>query len=107
MEEDRLRGDQTLTLTIGKRNGLLLATVAMLVGFAFLAAEILLRHWGLRAIGVGLGFLAWAGVLIHWWCHWREADMLYERTGMYRAVWAFAVTQVGVLLAMLPTGGLS
>jgi len=26
---------------------------------------------------------------------------------MYRLVWAFAVTQVGVLLAMLPVGGLS
>jgi len=105
VEEDRRRGDRTLTLTIGKRNGLILATVAALAGFAFLGAEILLRHWGLRAIGVALGFLFWIAVLVHWWFHWREADILYERTGMYRLVWAFAVTQVGVLLAMLPLGG--
>jgi 4-hydroxybenzoate polyprenyltransferase len=102
VEEDRRRGDRTLTLTIGKRNGLILATVAALAGFAFLGAEILLRHWGLRAIGVALGFLFWGAVIVHWWFHWREADTLYERTGMYRLVWAFALTQVGVLLAMLP-----
>ena len=104
MEEDRRRGDRTLTLTIGKRNGLILATIAALLGFAFLGAEILLRHWGLRALGVGLGFIGWAAVLIHWWFHWREADTLYERTGMYLLVWAFAVTQIGVLVAMLPAG---
>jgi 4-hydroxybenzoate polyprenyltransferase len=107
MEEDRHRGDRTLTLTVGKRNGLILATVAMLAGFAFLGAEILLRYWGLRSIGVALGFLVWAAVLTHWWFHWRKADTLYERTGMYRLVWAFAVTQAGVLLAMSPVGGIS
>ena len=106
MEEDRRRGDRTLTLAIGKRNGLILATVAMLSGFAFLGAEILLRYWDLRAIGVALGFLAWAVVLARWWCHWREADTLYERTGMYRLVWAYAMTQLGVLLAMVPVAGL-
>jgi 4-hydroxybenzoate polyprenyltransferase len=107
VEEDRRRGDRTLTLSIGKRNGLILATVATLAGFVFLGAEIVLRYWGLRSIGVALGFLAWAATLVHWWCHWREMDTLYERTGMYRLVWAFAVTQAGVLLAMLPATGLS
>lgn len=102
MEEDRQRGDRTLTLIIGKRNGLILATVATLAGFAFLGIEIVLRHWGLRSIGVGLGFLCWMAVLVHWWVKWRRADLLYERAGMYRLVWAFAVTQLGVLLAMLP-----
>jgi 4-hydroxybenzoate polyprenyltransferase len=102
MEEDRRRGDRTLTLAIGKRNGLIWATVAALIGFAFLGAEVVLRYWSLRAVGIALSFLAWAVVLTHWWFHWREADTLYERTGMYRLVWAFAVTQVGVLLAMLP-----
>ncbi|MBU0704490.1 MAG: UbiA family prenyltransferase, partial [Chloroflexi bacterium] len=96
MEEDRRRGDRTLTLTIGKRNGLILTTVAMLAGFGFLGAEVVSRYWGLRSIGVALAFLFWAGVVVHWWFHWREADMLYERTGMYRLVWAFAVTQAGV-----------
>lgn len=105
MAEDRRRGDRTLTLTIGKRNGLILATVATLIGFAFLGTEIVLRHWGLRSIGVALGFLAWIAVIVHWWFHWRKADTLYERTGMYRLVWAYAVTQVGVLLAMSPVGG--
>lgn len=107
MGEDRRRGDRTLTLTIGKRNGLLLATVAMLAGFAFLGVEVVLRHWELRAVGVGLAFLFWAAVIVHWWFHWRKADVLYERTGMYRLVWAFAVTQVGVLLAMSPLSGMS
>jgi len=106
MEEDRRRGDRTLSLTIGKRNGLILTTVAMLAGFAFLGAEVVLRYWGLRSIGVALAFLFWAGVLVHWWLHWREADALYERTGMYRLVWGFAVTQVGVLLAMVPVSSL-
>ncbi len=102
MEEDQRRGDRTLTLTIGKRNGLLLATLATLAGFAFLGVEIVLRHWGLRSIGVGLAFLLWSAVLVHWWFHWHQADVLYERTGMYRLVGAFAVTQLGVLLAMSP-----
>jgi len=103
--EDRRRGDRTLTVSIGKRNGLLLATVAMLAGFAFLGAEVVLRYWGLRSIGVALAFLVWAAVIVHWWFHWREEDALYERTGMYRLVWAFAVTHAGVLLAMSPLGG--
>ena len=107
MEEDRLRGDRTLTLSIGKRNGLILATVAALAGFAFLGAEIVLRYWGLRSIGVVLSFLTWAVILTHWWFHWRKADTLYERTGMYWLVGAFAMTQVGVLLAMSPVGGMS
>ncbi len=105
VEEDRRRGDRTLTLAIGKRNGLLLATVAMLAGFAFLGAEVVLRYWGLRSIGVALAFLFWAAVIVHWWFHWREEDALYERTGMYWLVWAFAVTQAGVLLAMSPVVG--
>jgi 4-hydroxybenzoate polyprenyltransferase len=105
MEEDRRRGDRNLSLVIGKRNGLILASVGMLAGFAFLGVEIALRYWGLRAIGVGLAFLLWAAVLVHWWSCWREADVLYERTGMYRLVWAFAVTQAGILVAMMPVGG--
>jgi len=105
MEEDRRRGDRTLTLVIGKRNGLILAMVGMMAGFAFLGVEVVLRYWGLRAIGVGLAFLFWAAVIVHWWFHWREADVLYERAGMYRLVWAFAATQAGILLAMAPVGG--
>jgi 4-hydroxybenzoate polyprenyltransferase len=104
MEEDRRRGDRTLSLVIGKRNGLLLATLAMLAGFAFLGVEVVLRHWGLRSVGIGLAFVLWAAVLVHWWFHWRKADTLYERTGMYRLVGAFAITQIGVVLAMLPLG---
>jgi len=96
-----------LALAIGKRNGLILATVAMLAGFAFLGTEVVLRYWGLRSLGVALGFLVWAAVIAHWWFHWHAADTLYERTGMYRLVWAFAVTQAGVLLAMSPVGGMS
>lgn len=100
MEEDRQRGDRTLTLTIGKRNGLILATVATLAGFAFLGTEVVSRYWSLRSIGVAFAFLTWSAVIVHWWFHWREADTLYERTGMYRLVAAFAVTQVGVVVAM-------
>ena len=102
MEEDRRRGDRTLSLTIGKRNGLILTTIAAALGFAFLGAEVALRHWALRSLGVGVGFLCWAGVIVHWWFNWRTADRLYERTGMYRLVWAFAVTQIGVVVAMAP-----
>jgi 4-hydroxybenzoate polyprenyltransferase len=104
MEEDRRRGDRTLSLVVGKRNGLVLATVATVLGFGFLGAEVVLRHWSLRAVGIGFGFIAWCAVLGHWWVRWRKADQLYERTGMYRLVWAFALTQVGVLLAMSPAG---
>ena len=106
MEEDRQRGDRTLTLIIGKRNGLIVATVATLAGFAFLGAQVVLRYWDWRSIGVAFAFLTWSAVIGHWWFHWRDADILYERTGMYRLVAAFAVTQIGVVVAMAPVGSL-
>ncbi len=50
-----------------------------------LTADVLAR-WVL-----GVSFVLWMAVPVHWWFHWRKADALYERTGMYRLVGAFAV----------------
>jgi len=102
MGEDVARGDYTLALALGKRNALRLGMLGVGMGFVFLALEVGLRHWTGRSAGLILAFVAWTAVLIPWYLHWQQVDVAYEQRGFYRALYAWALTDVAVVVAMMP-----
>jgi 4-hydroxybenzoate polyprenyltransferase len=102
MAEDAERGDYTLALALGKQNALCLAILAVGVGFTFLALEVLQRHQTGRSVGLMLALLAWGAVLIPWYLRHRQADVTYEKQGFYRALYAWALTDIAVVVAMMP-----
>ena len=96
-DEDRRRGDRTLALILGMRASLVVATLSTLLAFALLG-------WALAVLGVGIKSMAlllplalWLVVLVPWLLHhtaWRPQQ---HQRGMYRALAAWAVTDVAVL----------
>jgi 4-hydroxybenzoate polyprenyltransferase len=105
IEEDSRRGDRTLGCVLGVRRSLSVALGAAALAFALFAAAGVRAGW--RSGGADLwrwgclllALAAWAMVLVPWR---RRSDRLapadHER-GMYRALGAWAVTDVVVVLA--------
>ncbi len=104
MSEDIERGDYTLALALGKRNALHLAFLGVGVGFVFLTWEVWQRYQALRAMGLALAMLAWLAVLLPWYRRYAQASVDYEQRGFYRALYAWAFTDIAVLMAMMPLG---
>jgi 4-hydroxybenzoate polyprenyltransferase len=102
MAEDAARGDLTLALALGKRNALRLAIMAVGVGCTFLALEAIQRYQTAWSAGLMLAVLAWGVVLAHWYLHHRQVDVIYEKQGFYRALYAWALTDIAVVVAMMP-----
>ncbi|HEU4346333.1 MAG TPA: UbiA family prenyltransferase [Actinoplanes sp.] len=105
LEEDTRRGDRTLACVLGVRRSLSLALGACLVAFLVFVTAGVGAGWRLagadllRWSGLAAALAGWALVLIPWrggWAAWSPAR--HER-GMYRALAAWAVTDVVVLLA--------
>jgi 4-hydroxybenzoate polyprenyltransferase len=101
--EDARRGDYTLALALGKRNALRVALAGVAVAFGFLASEVLQRYQVTRSIGLVAALLVWMVVLIPWYVHYRGVDVNYEKRGFYRALYAWALTDILVVVAMMPT----
>lgn len=105
MEEDRRRGDRTLAIRLGLGTSLSAAAVAAGLAFGILTAAGLragwrtgpadLARWG----GVFIAGVAWAGVLVPWLARFRRWSPAEHQRGMYRALGAWAVTDVVVALA--------
>lgn len=102
MEEDSSRGDKTLSLALGKKNALLLACIGVGIGFAFLLLETMQRYMHARSFGLVIAFIAWAAVLVPWYRNYRSVDVEYEKRGFYLGLYAWAVTDIAVAVAMLP-----
>jgi 4-hydroxybenzoate polyprenyltransferase len=100
--EDAQRGDRTLALSLGKTNALRVAVSGVVAGFSFLAVEVLQRYRGMRAVGLLLGVVAWMAVLVPWYAHRGEVDVQYEKRRFYLALYAWALTDVVVVMAMMP-----
>ena len=97
MEEDRRRGDRTLALILGMRASLAVAIACVLAAFAlFVWAVALLRvgRWG-GALAVPLA--AWLGVLAPWYMRQVGWTATEHQRAMYRALTAWAVTDLTVL----------
>jgi 4-hydroxybenzoate polyprenyltransferase len=105
VEEDVRRGDRTLASALGVRRSLTVALGATALAFAIFAVAGARAGWRAGAPdrwrwgALALALVAWGAVLIPWrarWSGWGPAD--HER-GMYRALGAWAVTDLVAVLA--------
>jgi 4-hydroxybenzoate polyprenyltransferase len=103
LEEDTRRGDRTLAVLFGVRRSLDVALAATLLAFAVFGLAAVRSGWtegpGLwRWAGLGIALLAWLRVLVPWrrgYVRWSPAD---HQRGMYRALVAWAITDLAVLV---------
>jgi 4-hydroxybenzoate polyprenyltransferase len=95
-DEDRRRGDRTLALILGMRTSLIVAVTSVVLAFALLgwAAGILRAS----LVALGLPLAAWLAVLVPWLLRHESWSPAEHQRGMYRALTAWAVTDVVVLL---------
>jgi 4-hydroxybenzoate polyprenyltransferase len=104
-EEDQRRGDRTLALRLGMKRSLDLAIGMALVAFALIAWAGIAAGWAmgtsdrLRWGALATAMLVWLVVLIPWRAGFRGWTADQHQRGMYRALAAWAVTDLAVLLA--------
>jgi len=97
-EEDRRKGDRTLTVIIGEKRALLFSLATAIVAFVFFFWAILKGDMGIGALVLALAAVIWFGMLIHWIYRWPDYD---DESGMYRALWAWALTDIGIVLCFV------
>jgi 4-hydroxybenzoate polyprenyltransferase len=96
-DEDRRRGDRTLALILGMRASLIVAIGCVLLAFGLLGwAAVVLRARAAWALAVP--FAAWMAVLLPWLARHASWTAAEHQRGMYRALTAWAITDVIVLL---------
>src|SRR5205809_441846 len=93
MEEDRRRGDRTLALLLGLRASLGVAIACIVLAFA-------LFGWAAALLGVGawplvVPLATWLAVLGAWYGRREALSPAGHQRGMYRALAAWAVADVG------------
>jgi len=96
MEEDGRRGDRTLALLLGLRASLGVAIACTALAFALFgwaAAVLDVRAWLLV-----VPLIAWLAVLLPWYRRRETLAAAGHQRGMYRALVAWAVTDLVVLL---------
>jgi 4-hydroxybenzoate polyprenyltransferase len=105
LEEDTRRGDRTLACVLGVRRSLDAAIATAALAFALFAAAGIRAGWVAggthvwRWGGLGLALAAWAWVLIPWRLQQARLAPADHQRGMYRALGAWALTDVVVVLA--------
>lgn len=100
-EEDRQRGDRTLTTALGIRSALLLALLLGVLAAAsmLLAWQDAPRRW-VMLVPLG-GLLAWLGHLARWWLRSEAMNPQQHEKGMYRSLTLWAVVDALVLAGWL------
>jgi 4-hydroxybenzoate polyprenyltransferase len=104
LEEDIRRGDRTLATVLGVGGSLDAATAALAVAFALFAAAGVAAGWGpghraWRWPVLVLALSGWLAVLLPWRRDAGRLDAPDHQRGMYRALAAWAVTDLAVLVA--------
>jgi lycopene elongase/hydratase (dihydrobisanhydrobacterioruberin-forming) len=105
LEEDTRRGDRTFACVLGVRRSLTVALAAAALAFALFAAAGARAGWRLTGGGVWrwvallLALVAWALVLVPWRRRWARLAPAEHERGMYRALGAWAITDVVAVLA--------
>jgi 4-hydroxybenzoate polyprenyltransferase len=103
VEEDRDRGDSTLTVLLSKRQALLFTIASELVAFVFILGEAWLRYRMLQSIGILVALVTWGVVILPWYFRHDQVDQTFEKKGFYRALWACFITDLSIILAMAPS----
>ncbi len=98
-DEDRRRGDRTLALILGMRASLIVATLSTLLAFGLLAWGMRLLHVGPKGFALLLPLVLWLAVLLPWLSGHAAWSPKQHQRGMYRALAAWAVTDLTVLYA--------
>lgn len=104
LEEDTRRGDRTLATVLGVGGSLDAAAAALVIAFALFAGAGVAAGWGLahRAWSwpvLALALCSWLAVLLPWRRDAGRLDATDHQRGMYRALAAWAVTDLAVLVA--------
>jgi lycopene elongase/hydratase (dihydrobisanhydrobacterioruberin-forming) len=103
LEEDARRGDRTLALALGPRNSLLSAMAAAALAFALFGIAAFrsdsqpAEQWRWLPLICAAG--AWGMVLLSWLRRESVMSVRDHQRGMYRALLAWALTDVAVVLA--------
>jgi 4-hydroxybenzoate polyprenyltransferase len=98
-DDDAARGDRTLTVRLGVRGALRLSLASLGAAFALFAAAA--RGLGPSAWWLALPLAAWLAVLVPWSFRHARGRAYPEKKGMYRALWAWGLTDVvWILLAV-------
>ena len=96
LDEDRRRGDRTLALLLGLKASLAIAIACTLLAFVLFGwAALVLR---VRAWLLAVPLAGWLAVLGPWYRRRDALGAADHQRGMYRALTAWAVTDVVVLL---------
>jgi len=93
-DEDRGKGDRTFTVVLGPAWAVRFATAALLGAFALFAAAGGFRAVPMAVLAPALG--AWLAVMAPWLLRGRDYP---EKLGMYRGLWAWALTDLAVVVA--------
>jgi len=96
-DEDRRRGDRTLALILGMRASLVVATLSTLLAFGLLAWAMILLQVGARGFTLLVPLVLWLVVLLPWVFDHASWSPKQHQRGMYRALAAWAVTDLTVL----------
>jgi lycopene elongase/hydratase (dihydrobisanhydrobacterioruberin-forming) len=96
-DEDRRRGDRTLALILGMRVSLGVAVLATLLAFGLFAWAVLLLHIPAKGLVLLLPLALWLGVLLPWLFDHATWSPKQHQRGMYRALAAWAVTDLTAL----------
>lgn len=96
-DEDRRRGDRTLALILGMRTSLVVATVCTVLAFGLLGWALVTLRVGAKALALLLPLALWLAVLLPWLVDHATRTPRQHQRGMYRALAAWAVTDVAVL----------
>jgi len=96
-DEDRRRGDRTLALILGMRASLVVATLSTLLAFGLLAWAMILLQVGARGFTLLVPLVLWLVVLLPWVFDHASWSPKQHQRGMYRALAAWAVTDLSVL----------
>lgn len=96
LDEDRRRGDRTLALLLGTRRSLGVALLCTGMAFGLWGGAAALAHAGGASVALAVPLAAWLSVLLPWYRGhgWSPAD---HQRGMYRALAAWALTDLAVL----------
>ena len=96
-EEDQRRGDRTLALILGMRLSLEVAIASTLLAFALFAWAVTLLGVGAKALALLVPLALWLAVLLPWFLRHAAWSPKQHQQGMYRALAAWAVTDLTVL----------